>query len=86
MPAPRVRFTIEGLMIAVAAVAGFLGLLRMSPSVLFGLFAFLALDVPGDGLPAAARTVAHRGCPGGRDRGPLRRGPDPGAGWSGRPW
>jgi hypothetical protein len=44
MPSPRVRFTIRGLMIAVAAVVGLLGVFRTSPMV---LFAFLALNVPG---------------------------------------
>jgi hypothetical protein len=43
MPVPRVRFTIRGLMIAVAAVGGLLAILRLSPVLLGGL---LVLNIP----------------------------------------
>jgi hypothetical protein len=43
MPVRRVRFTIRGLMIAVAAIGGFLAILRLSPVL---LVAFLVLNIP----------------------------------------
>ncbi len=47
MPAPRVRFTIRGLMIAVAAIGGLLGMLRAFPVLPVLFLVLLLFNAPG---------------------------------------